>query len=59
MSTNSEEKFRAEIKDLIVEWYSGCPRAMQFTNNVIKSYKRNFPEDDLIKAVNNKCRNNK
>jgi hypothetical protein len=52
--TNQEEKenFIKEMRELIIDWYSNCPHAMQFTSKAIRSYKQNFPDDDFMDDVN-------
>lgn len=46
-----EEQFRQNIRNLLIEWYSQCPNSMKFTSNVIKAYKKTFPDDEFMKEV--------
>jgi hypothetical protein len=52
MSSNfkreAEEAFVKEVREHLLDWYANCPRAMQFTNKIIKSYKKHFPNDKLF-----------
>ena len=52
MNENDEnQKFREEIRALIVEWYSACPQSMKFVSKTIKTYKNTFPDDDFMKDI--------
>lgn len=46
-----EEEFREKVRELLIDWYEGCPRPMKFTNSVIKEYKRIFPDDKFLSEV--------
>lgn len=46
------QKFREDIRSLIVEWYSACPQSMKFVSNTIKTYKNTFPDDNFMKDIN-------
>jgi len=39
------QEFKNEISTLIKNWYEECPRSIQFTSKVIRSYKQIFGED--------------
>ena len=48
-----EEEFRETVRQMIVEWYSDCPRSVQFVSKVIREYKKSFPDDDFMKDIGN------
>lgn len=51
---SKEEIFREEIRNLIIEWYTNCPKAMMFTTKVIKRYKETFPDDNIMHEIDSR-----
>jgi len=49
-----EEEFREKIRNLLIDWYEGCPMPMKFISTVIKEYKETFPDDKFMQEIGKK-----
>lgn len=41
------EKFVEEVEEIIKEWYTSCPKAIQFVTKVVKSYRKNIGDINI------------